>query len=324
MNTLFVSAGRRVELLRAFKEAYSSLGLLGETIAVDADRLAPALRVADRAFVVPRSSDAGFVELLADICRREEVGLVFPLIDPDIAILARNGRELERTGARVVVVPEWASRVAMDKLLTYEFFSDLKIPTPLCWTPQEIDSTDLEFPVFIKPRFGSAGEHTYKVRNKRELDFFVDYVPEPIIQEYLSGPEITSDVLSDFDNGVLVVISRRRIAVRGGEVSKGITMFDPEVTQRCVMIAKSLEAIGPITIQCMFRDGRPFFTEVNARFGGGFPLALAAGVDAPKWLLSLAAGLPLDIPPLGSYEKGLVLTRFDDSFFLSSQELDAS
>jgi carbamoyl-phosphate synthase large subunit len=322
MNTLFVSAGRRVELLKAFTRAYADLGLSGMTIAVDADRLAPALRVADRALVVPRSTNPRFIEVLAEVCRREEAALVFPLIDPDIEILARYRGELEATGARVVVVPEWASRVAMDKLRTYEHLTELDIPTPVCWTREQIDADDLEYPVFIKPRFGSASEHTYKVCNPRELDFFLDYVPEPVVQEYVRGPEITSDVLCDFEGDVLAVVSRRRIAVRSGEVSKGITVFDPEIIESCVRIAQSLEAIGPITIQCLLRDGQPLFTEVNARFGGGFPLALAAGVDSPRWLLALAAGVPVEVPPLGSYKKGLHLTRFDDSFFVTSRELD--
>jgi carbamoyl-phosphate synthase large subunit len=68
------------------------------------------------------------------------------------------------------------------------------------------------------------------------------------------------------------------------------------------------------------KDGVPHFTEINARLGGGVPLSIAAGVDFPHWLLARAAGLPVEIPPLGSYRTGLYLTRFDDSFFLTESE----
>ncbi|MGC4116302.1 MAG: hypothetical protein QM765_17355 [Myxococcales bacterium] len=70
-------------------------------------------------------------------------------------------------------------------------------------------------------------------------------------------------------------------------------------------------------MQCLMDGDTPRFTEINARFGGGAPLGIAAGVDSPKWLLARAAGLDLDLPPLGRYQTGLYLARFDDSLFLT-------
>jgi carbamoyl-phosphate synthase large subunit len=320
VNILFTSVGRRVELLRAFKRAYADLEFTGNIAAVDIDPLAPALQEADRPYIVPHLSDPAYVPTLCEICRREQVQLVFPLIDPDIPVLACHRQELEATGACVVVVSKEAAITTADKWLTYQFFRRLDIPTPRSWLPQEARNTDLEYPVFIKPRFGSAGKHTFKVHNERELASFLDYVPDPIVQEYLPGPEITNDVICDFEGNVLAVVSRQRIEVRWGEVAKGKTIYAPKIIQHCVTIARGLKVIGPITVQCMLRDGTPYFTEINPRFGGGVPLGIAAGVRSPHWLLALAAGLPVEIPPLGSYQVGLYLTRFDDSFFLTEED----
>ena len=321
MNILFTSVGRRVELLRAFKRAHADLGLTGNIVAVDIDPLAPALQEADCPYIVPRISEPAYIPALVEICSREQVHLVFPLIDPDIPVLARHRQELEATGARVVVVSQEATTTTADKWLTYQFFRRLDVPTPVSWLPEEARNTDLEYPVFIKPRFGSAGKHTFKVHNERELAFFLDYVPDPIIQEYLPGPEITNDVICDFEGNVLAVVSRQRIEVRWGEVAKGKTIYDPEIIQHCVTIARGLKAIGPITVQCMVREDQPYFTEINPRFGGGVPMGIAAGVQSPHWLLALAAGHKIEVPPLGSYQVGLYLTRFDDSFFLTEADL---
>jgi carbamoyl-phosphate synthase large subunit len=320
VNVLFTSIGRRVELLRAFKRAYADLGLSGNIIAVDIDPLAPALQEADRPYIVPRLSEPAYIPTLAEICRQEQVHLIFPLIDPDIPVLTYHRQELEASGARVVVVSEEAATIAADKWLTYQFFCQRALPTPVSWPPEEARNANLEYPVFIKPRFGSAGKQTFKVRNERELAFFLDYVPEPIIQEYLPGPEITNDVICDFEGKVLAVTSRQRIEVRWGEVAKGKTIYNPEIIRHCVTIARELQAIGPITVQCMLRDDRAYFTEINPRFGGGVPLGIAAGVRSPHWYLALAAGLPVEIPPLGSYKVGLYFTRFDDSLFLTEEE----
>jgi len=48
VNVLFTSAGRRVELLTAFRQAYKTLGLKGRVVAVDIDAPALTTQVADR------------------------------------------------------------------------------------------------------------------------------------------------------------------------------------------------------------------------------------------------------------------------------------
>lgn len=320
INVLFTSVGRRVELLRLFRAAYQSLRLEGRIIALDIDPLAPALHVTDRCYMVPRLEDPGFIPTLIEICRREEVGLVFPLTDWDIPILSERRREIEETGARVAVVSPEAAKTAADKWLTFKFFQRLGLPTPRSWLPSELDPDRVEYPLFIKPRGGSAGKGTFEVHNRRELAFFLEYVYNPVVQEYLPGPEITSDVICDLEGEMLGVVCRRRIEVRWGEVAKGVTVGNPDIMQACVQIARELPAVGPITVQCLLRDGLPYFTEINARMGGGIPLGIQAGVDSPLWLLARASGLEIEIPPLGVYRTGLYMTRFDDSYFLTEAE----
>nr|BCX01983.1 MAG: carbamoyl phosphate synthase [Bacteroidota bacterium] len=322
LNVLFTSVGRRVELMRAFRDAYSRLEICGHIVATDIDPLAPALQVVDRPYMVPPLTDSRYIPTLIEICRREKIDLVFPLIDPDIPVLAAHRKEIEATGAKLVVVSTHAAKIAADKWRTMAFFQSLGLPTPKSWLPDQVSVEDLQFPVFIKPRRGSAAKHAFKVDNPDALRFFISYVPDPIIQEYLSGPEVTNDIICNLKGDVLGVASRKRIEVRWGEVAKGVTIRDQTILDACVRIARALPAVGPITVQCIWKDGVPHFTEINARMGGGLPLAIAAGVDAPLWLLADAAGLKVDIPPLGTYREGLYMTRFDDSFFLEEKDYE--
>lgn len=322
INLLFTSVGRRVELLRAFKNAYQALELQGGIIGLDVDPLAPALNVVDRPRIVPRLTHPDYLKTLVQICWHEKVDLIFPLIDPDIPFLAKHRERLAQTGVQVVVVPEESAAIAADKWQTGRFFRDLNLATPRSWLSEQAHAIDVDYPLFIKPRSGSASNHAYKVKNAKELKFFLDYVPDPIIQEYLAGPEITNDVICDLNGEFISVVSRRRIEVRWGEVAKGVTVYEPEVIEACITIARALHAIGPITVQCIMKDGVPYFTEINARVGGGAPLGIAAGVDWPKWLLARFAGIPIEIPPLGSYGKGLYLSRFDESFFFSEAHVE--
>lgn len=320
INTLFTSVGRRVELLRAFRRAYQLLGLRGHIVALDMNPLAPALREADRRYLVPRTGDLGYVPAVLDVCRRERVDLVFPLIDPDIPALAGHAADLAAVGARLMTVSAEAAAVTRDKWLTARFFRRIGVPTARCWLRGDLEPERAAFPLFVKPRNGSAGKNAFKVNNPQELTFLSEYVRDAIVCEYLSGPEVTSDVACDGPGEVLAVVSRQRLETRSGEVSKGVTVHDPAVRDACLRIAAMLPAAGPITVQCIRSGGGLYFTEINARFGGGVPLAVAAGADVPGWLLARAAGIPVEVPPPGTYQAGLYMTRFDDSFFLTESE----
>ena len=224
---LFTSVGRRVELVRAFKRAYAELDLDGRLSATDLDPLAPALQEVDEVHLVPPLTDPSYVDALVEVCRRDQVDLVFPLIDPDAPVLAANRATLEETGARVVVLPDASVDIVSDKWATLALLSGEGVPTPETWLPEQRTAQDLTFPVFIKPRRGSAGKQTFVVNNEREYAFFVDYVEDPVLQEYVEGPEVTSDVVCDLRGKVLGVVSRERIEVRAGEVAKGRTIHDP-------------------------------------------------------------------------------------------------
>lgn len=320
VNVLLTSIGRRVELVQAFRQAYQELALEGRLVATDIDPLAPALRQVDRYYLVPRIDDAEYVPTLAGICEREAIDLIFPLVDPDIPALAADREQLEQHGARLATLELEAARTANDKWLTYQFLQSIEVPAPQSWDGPPPERAG--FPLFVKPRVGSAGEQAVKVEDAEQLRWALAGIEHPLVQEYLPGPEITNDVSCSLDGELWAVVSRKRIEVRWGEVAKGVTVHDPQVQEYCGRIAAELGVRGPITVQCMLRDGQPYFTEINARFGGGLPLGIAAGIPSPRWYLAEAAGMPVKPPPLGSYQAGLYLTRYDQSYFLTEAEVE--
>ena len=318
VNLLFASAGRRVELLRLFRQAYRQLGVEGRIIATDIDPLAPALQEADASRIVPRVDDPAYIPAMAEICKVEQISMVFPLIDPAIPVLARNRGALESTGARLAVVSAEAAEIARDKWMTFEWLRSIGVPTPETWIGTGLPA-EPPFPLFVKPRYGSAGKKSFRADDRAELEFFLRYVGDPVVQPFVAGAEVTNDVFCSLEGEVWAVVSRRRIEVRWGEVHKGVTIHDQAIRDHCSMIAMALQAMGPITVQCLVHDGQPTFTEINARFAGGMPLGVAAGVPSPEWYLREAAGMPVEPPPIGTYREGVYLTRYDDSFFLEGK-----
>src|SRR5690606_1056922 len=119
---------------------------------------------------------------------------------------------------------------------------------------------------------------------------------------------------------------RRRIEVRAGEVSKGVTVRSPQLQQLARDLCEALPgALGTITVQA-FLDGAPddpaatvAVIEINARYGGGFPLALEAGADFPRWQLEELLGLPSTATADG-WRPGLVILRYDAAVFVDEAE----
>jgi carbamoyl-phosphate synthase large subunit len=322
VNVLLSSIGRRVELARAFRRAYERLGMFGSIVGTDVDWLAPALQEVDVPCLVPRYSDADFIPRLAEICRENDVNAIFPLNDGELELLAANRDVIESTGAKVAGLDQQTVRNCSDKWTTFKFFTEMGLATPDTWLPESRSPSEMNYPVFMKPRNGSAAENTFRIETPEQYEFFANYIPNPVAQEFLPGPEITNDVICRIGGDVMAVISRQRIAVRGGEAIKSVTISDPRIEETCVEIARALNARGPFTVQCMMKNEVPHFVEINGRLGGGLPLAMGAGVDVPALLLSDLVGLSLNDLNVNA-RAGVFMTRCDESFFLGEESRNA-
>jgi carbamoyl-phosphate synthase large subunit len=165
--------------------------------------------------------------------------------------------------------------------------------------------------VLVKPRRGFGSRHIYLAADRRELDFFLGYTTqESMVQQVCGGEEFSIDVFCDTEGRCLNAIPRTMIESKGGESIKGMTIRDWELIEHGCRVAEALRIVGPANVQC-FReaDGSLPVTDVNPRFGGGFPLPIAAGSRYPELALALAAGERPE-PMLGEFREGVVMTRF--------------
>lgn len=298
---LFTCAGQRVDIVSAFGRAGAT------TVAVDVNPLAPALYHADRYELVVRVDDPGYVSQLTELVSEHGIDLVVPLTDLDQLILAGARDEL---GAALLLSPVDVAERMGDKYLAHETFEALGIPSPASWLPEKLPA-ELDFPVLVKAREGFGSRHIYRAHDGEELDFHLARTPvSSFVQAHCRGEEFSVDVFSDFEGRCLNAIPRTMIESKGGESIKGMTIKDWELIEHGRRIAEALPIWGPACIQC-FRepDGTLLVTDVNPRFGGAFPLPLAAGSRYPELALALANG-EQPKPAVGEFLDGVVMTRF--------------
>jgi carbamoyl-phosphate synthase large subunit len=309
---LFTCAGQRVDIVTAFRDAGAT------TVAADVDQLAPALYHADRFALVPRVDDPFYVEALRNLVELHEVRLIVPLTDLDHLVLAQARDHL--SGAVVLVPgPETIERCA-DKYLAHRFFEEQGIGTPPTWLPTEVPET-IRFPVLVKARKGFGSRHIYRADNQTELDFFLRYTTaDSMVQSVCHGEEFSIDVFCDLEGRCLGAVPRTMIESKGGESIKGMTIRDPDLIEFGVRVSETLRIIGPANVQC-FRepDGELQVTDVNPRFGGGFPLPTAAGSRYPELALALANGEQPE-QRLGEFRERVVMTRFFSQVILEERD----
>ncbi|QXM06672.1 ATP-grasp domain-containing protein [Crassaminicella indica] len=315
MNILFLSAGRRVELLQWFKRARNELGIKGNIVAVDISKFAPAIYYADIYVMVPRVDANEFISEIIKVCNEYDIDLVIPTIDTELPILVENKEQLESlTNAKIMISNKKVIDIGKDKFVTYNFLKKNCFGVPNVIDENSLEKGEYKFPLFIKPLDGSSSINAFKVNNEKELSFFREYVPNPIIQEFAEGDEYTIDVFCDFEGNPITIVPRKRVATRGGEVSKAVVIREREIIDEVKRMVNVLKPIGPITVQCIKGMSGIKFIEINPRFGGGAPISMKAGANSAKNIYKLLMGEKLSY--YEDYEDGLVALRYDQAVFL--------
>ena len=316
LNVLILSAGRRVELIKCFKNAASKLGVEGSVVAVDCSQTAPALYFADKFRLVPRIDSGEYISSLIDICNEEKISLVVPTIDTELLLLAENRKKMEeRTNARILVSDLSVVNICRNKLNTQAYMESHGFKIPHLYTAAELRKDNLEFPLFVKPIDGSSSIDAYKVNNRGELDAILTLVRNPMVQDYMDGDEYTIDVFLDFDSNIITMVPRLRIAVRSGEIAKGRIVKDAQIMEDVRRLMEELKPIGHITVQCRKTYRGIEYIEINPRFGGGAPMSIMAGADSCMNLYRLLRGEVLTYNE--DYRENVTFLRFDSSIMLN-------
>jgi len=308
----FTCIGRRVSLLNAFRDAADRLGVGLRVVGTDVTADSAALQCCDHKALVHRVDDPRYLPDLLGLVRKHRIELLIPTVDLDLKLLARHRPAFEELGCRVLISAPKVIDLCQDKRRTCRFLESHGFATPRTQTLREALARRQRYPLFLKPWDGAAARGNVIVRNRRELEVCGRRLKRCLVQEFVDGPEFTCDVYVDSAMQVRCVVPRRRLEVRGGEVSKSRVVKDRAMMELTGRLVEALGAgPGVITVQLIQdRRGRDVFIEINPRFGGGVPLSIRAGADFPAWILAEHLGRRPRIRHDG-FRDGLTMLRYD-------------
>jgi carbamoyl-phosphate synthase large subunit len=322
-NILVLSAGTRNKIVQYFRKELAGKGRVAAT---DCSGLAPALYDADQAYLVPRIDAPGYIDRILDICRKEKIAGLFSLIDPELSLIASQRERFLEIGTVPVVSSYELCETCLDKYRMYEYLHEKNIRTAACYTDAGLFFKDREagkisYPVFVKPQKGSASININKVSSDEEVRTLFDICDGLMIQEYMSGQEYGCDVYVDLISGKCTqIFLKKKIKMRAGETDKSVSVRNEELFRMISRFAEESGFRGMIDIDLFLNDGQWYLSEVNPRFGGGYPHAYACGVNFPAALIRNLEGQENPVT-IGDYPEGICMMKYNEVMFRKEDEL---
>ena len=314
MNILILSAGTRNKVVEYFKE---NVGDKGKVVATDCSNLAPAVYEADVFYLVPRITAPGYIEQILDICVKEKIDGVFSLIDPELSLLAGERERFLAVGATPILSDYELVETCFDKYRMFELLTDMGIPTGQCYLSKEDFYRDrqkgrIDYPVFVKPVRGSARLNINKVSSDQELETLFHLYDDLMIQEFMDGQEYGADVYVDMISGKCTsIFVKKKIKMRAGETDKSVSVKNPELFELIRKFVEKCGFCGMIDIDLFEIGGVFYISEVNPRFGGGYPHAYACGVNMPSQVLCNLSGRENPVR-IGEYKENVCMMKYNE------------
>lgn len=324
MNILLLSVGTRNKLVEYFVKTFHSHGTV---VATDMSLLAPAIYDADKHYIVPAMSEDGYIDVILDICKKENIAGVLSLIDPELSLLALHEKEFKEIGTTVIGSNYDLCEMSLDKYRMYQWLKEHNYKCAKSYMSKidfldDAEKGNIDYPIFVKPARGSASISISKVSDEEILDILQAHGDSLMIQEFLNGQEIGADVYIDMITGEVVsIFTKKKIKMRAGETDKAVSFKDPSLFMLIEKFVKEAGYRGQIDMDIFDISGTYYISEVNPRFGGGYPHAYECGCDHIKLILNNLEGR-VNEKQIGEYEDGMYMMKYNEVKVLTADKVE--
>ncbi len=318
MNILILSCGTRNKIVQYFKKELVDKGLV---VATDCSKLAPALYEADKYFIVPRVAEEDYLDVILSICKENNIKAVLSLIDPELNLLSLHKQDFLNIGTMPIISEYDVVEMSFNKYSFYKALTRNKINTVRSYIDisefyKDLKAEMIDFPVFVKPIKGSASINIKKVISKEELELLFTRYDNLMIQKFMNGTEYGADVYIDMiSNELVAIFIKEKILMRAGETYKSVSVKDEKLLSLIKKFVKIMGYKGIIDIDIFKVNGKYYISEVNPRFGGGYPHAYECGINIPKMIIENIKGYS-NKSVIDDYSEGTYMMKYIEIKFV--------
>ncbi len=165
-------------------------------------------------------------------------------------------------------------------------------------------SDDFEYPVMVKPVYGSGGIENRLAHNRAEVEACG---ADMLIQEYLEGASASVSVISTRGGAVAVAVNEQLIGTPWltrdrfaycGNVTPFQSKYNKEMREIAVRLVLKLGLIGSNGVDFLITENGPVVIEVNARFQGTLDtVECTSGISVFDAHVRAFGGELVELPP---------------------------
>lgn len=233
----------------------------------------------------PVSDQENYLAFMKDLCVKEKVEYLLPMIDYEIDLLNCNREWFEEQGVTLCMSPKESLDIIRNKKSLAEFI-EINCPDTLSIpTKKMADIEDLEwsFPIVCKPYNGRSSQGLRYIYTNAEWEKAKKEVEQEsyIVQPYISGPRIVVEIVrQDTPNKVIAMTRRELISTPHGCSLTVLTYQDKKLEKAASNLANALGVIGDVNFEYILDDdGAYHFIECNPRFSAGCEFSCMSGYD---------------------------------------------
>ncbi|MBN2338332.1 MAG: ATP-grasp domain-containing protein, partial [Acidobacteria bacterium] len=142
-----------------------------------------------------------------------------------------------------------------------------------------------------------------------------------MIEEFIDGREFGVDAYVDLrSRKPAAIFAKEKIRMRAGETDKSRSVKDGKLFDLVSAFLCKSGLVGVVDIDLLQSGGEYFITDVNPRFGGGYPHAHECGVNFVRLILNNIAGRE-NISAVGHYEEDTFMMKYSEATLLKKTDL---
>ena len=276
----------------------------------------------------PLQQHRAFLEWLTNTLTNHSFDLMIPVTDRSIVPILTIRNALEALSP-IAIAPNPVMEQVVSKCRMHSLALEAGLDVPESWiikAPAALDAIEPRngFPLVVKAErslawldgYGQALETRYVADRATLKDLGARYAlyGDVLVQSRVMGHGVGLGLLAR-DGLLLHCFQYRRLhelpLTGGGSAYRVSETLDPVLEGQATELVRQLGWHGAMMLEFKYdpRAKMYWFIEANGRFWGGLPLALAAGVDFPRHLVSLYQNQPVSQSAYSAGVRGRNLER---------------
>ena len=240
----------------------------------------------DAFYQAPPVADAEkYLAFLKDLCEKEKIDYVFPMIDYEIDLLNVNREWFEKHGVVLCMSPKEPLDIIRNKKKLSDYVAEhcsiiKSIPTVFL---SDMEQPAWEFPVVCKPNDGRSSQGLCYIQNLAEWEDFKNTIKKGkyIVEPFIVGPRVVAEVVRDAKHCRTVAMVRRELLSTPHGCSLTVLVYEDQTLENEVKkLADMLGIIGDVNFEFILdKNGTYHLIECNPRFSAGCEFSCMGGYD---------------------------------------------